>query len=171
MTPRSRRGSPADPLDLFHPAVASWFREAFPVGPTAAQRGAWPAIAAGENVLLVSPTGTGKTLAAFLVALDAILRRRLAGDDAPRLATLYVSPLKALDNDVHRNLERPRAGIAAHLGADRVPITTAVRTGDTPSRERTSQVKAPPDVLITTPESLYLMLTGSGRRASRGSRR
>ncbi|HYN40421.1 MAG TPA: DEAD/DEAH box helicase [Thermoanaerobaculia bacterium] len=168
MSPRPRRGSPADPLDLFHPSVASWFREAFPGGPTAAQHGAWPAIAAGENVLLVSPTGTGKTLAAFLVALDAILRRRLAGDGAPRLATLYVSPLKALDNDVHRNLERPRAGIAAHLGADRVPITTAVRTGDTPSRERTSQLKSPPDVLITTPESLYLMLTGSGRRALEG---
>lgn len=168
MTPRSRRVSPADPLDLFHPAVASWFREAFPEGPTAAQNGAWPAIAAGENVLLVSPTGTGKTLAAFLVALDAILRRRLAGDDAPRLATLYVSPLKALDNDVHRNLERPRSGIAAHLGAHRVPITTAVRTGDTPSRERTSQLKAPSDVLITTPESLYVMLTGSGRRALEG---
>ncbi|MCL4810577.1 MAG: DEAD/DEAH box helicase, partial [Thermoanaerobaculia bacterium] len=168
MTGRARRAVPADPLDLFHPAVAAWFREAFPGGPTAAQRGAWPAIAGGENVLLVSPTGTGKTLAAFLVALDAILRRRLAGDEAPRLATLYVSPLKALDNDVHRNLERPRAGIAAQLGADRVPITTAVRTGDTPARERTSQLKAPPDVLITTPESLYLMLTGSGRQALEG---
>ncbi len=168
MTTRTRRTPPADPVDLFHPAVAAWFRESFPGGPTAAQRGAWPAIAAGENVLLVSPTGTGKTLAAFLVALDAILRRRLAGDDAPRLATLYVSPLKALDNDVHRNLELPRAGIAARLGADGVPITAAVRTGDTPSRVRTSQVKAPPDVLITTPESLYLMLTGSGRRALEG---
>ena len=168
MNSRSRRGAPADPLDLFHPAVAAWFREAFPSGPTAAQQGAWPAIAEGENVLLVSPTGTGKTLAAFLVALDAILRRRLSGDDAPRLATLYISPLKALDNDVHRNLERPRAGIAARLGANRVPITTAVRTGDTPSRERTSQLKTPPDVLITTPESLYLMLTGSGRRMLEG---
>jgi len=125
-------------------------------------------IAAGESVLLVSPTGTGKTLAAFLVALDAILRRRLAGDAAPRLATLYVSPLKALDNDVHRNLELPRAGIAARLGADAVPITAAVRTGDTPTRERASQARAPSDVLITTPESLYLMLTGSGRRALEG---
>ncbi len=168
MSPRPRRAGPADPLDLFHPAVASWFRETFPGGPTTAQRGAWPPVEAGENVLLVSPTGTGKTLAAFLVALDAILRRRLAGDTAPRLATLYVSPLKALDNDVHRNLERPRAGIAAHLGTGRVPITTAVRTGDTPARERTTQLKAPPDVLITTPESLYLMLTGSGRRALEG---
>ncbi len=168
MTLRSRRDSPADPLELFHPAVAAWFRETFPEGPTAAQSDAWPPIASGENVLLVSPTGTGKTLAAFLVSLDATLRRRLSGDGAPRLATLYVSPLKALDNDVHRNLERPRAGIAARLGGDRVPITTAVRTGDTPSRERTSQLKAPPDVLITTPESLYLMLTGSGRRALEG---
>lgn len=168
MTARRRGSAASDPLDLFHPAVAAWFREAFPGGPTEAQRLAWPAIASGENVLLVSPTGTGKTLAAFLVALDAILRRRLEGDEAPRLATLYVSPLKALDNDVHRNLERPRAGIAAQLGADRVPITTAVRTGDTPTRERTSQLKAPPDVLITTPESLYLMLTGGGRRALEG---
>lgn len=168
MNSRARRESPADPLDLFQSAVSSWFREAFPDGPTEAQRGAWPAIAAGENVLLVSPTGTGKTLAAFLVALDAVLRRRLAGDGTPRLATLYVSPLKALDNDVHRNLERPRAGIAAHLGAAKVPITTAVRTGDTPSRERASQLKSPPDVLITTPESLYLMLTGSGRRVLEG---
>ena len=168
MSPRVDRGGPADPLDLFHPAVSAWFRGSFPAGPTAAQAGAWPAIAAGENVLLVSPTGTGKTLAAFLVSLDAILRRRLAGDAAPRLATLYVSPLKALDNDVHRNLERPRAGIAARLGAERVSITAAVRTGDTPSRERASQSKAPPDVLITTPESLYLMLTGTGRRALEG---
>jgi len=164
---RSARAAP-DPLGLFHPAVASWFREAFPGGPTEAQRLAWPAIASGEDVLLVSPTGTGKTLAAFLVALDGILRRRLAGDDAPRLATLYVSPLKALDNDVHRNLERPRAGIAAQLGAGRVPVTTAGRTGDTPAPERTSQLKAPPDVLITTAESVYLMLTGGGRRALEG---
>lgn len=168
MTARRRGTAGADPLDLFHPAVAAWFREAFPAGPTEAQRLAWPAIASGENVLLVSPTGTGKTLAAFLVALDAILRRRLAGDEAPRLASLYVSPLKALDNDVHQNLERPRAGIAAQLGAERVPVTTAVRTGDTPTRERASQLKAPPDVLITTPESFYLMLTGGGRRALEG---
>ena len=170
MSPRRRGTAGADPLDLFHPAVADWFREAFPDGPTEAQRLAWPAIARGENVLLVSPTGTGKTLAAFLVALDGILRRRLAGDDAPRLATLYVSPLKALDNDVHRNLERPRAGIAARLGAGSVPITAAVRTGDTPTRERTSQAKSPPDVLITTPESLYLMLTSRARSTLARSR-
>ena len=162
-----------DPLGLFHPGVAAWFRAAFPAGPTAAQRLAWPAIAAGRNVLLVSPTGTGKTLAAFLVSLDAILKRKLGSkpDAAPALSVLYISPLKALDNDVARNLERPREGIhraleeagltAAELMAAR--ITTAVRTGDTPASARKAQIRRPPDVLITTPESLYLLLTGGGR--------
>lgn len=158
------------PLDLFHPAVAAWFREAFPLGPTEAQRRAWPRIAAGEDVLLVSPTGTGKTLAAFLVALDGVLVRKLAGDVAPRLSVLYVSPLKALGNDIARNLERPRAGIRAALAARgvdpaSVPIEAAVRTGDTPTSARTAQARRPPDVLITTPESLYLMLTGTARKA------
>lgn len=162
--------SGADPLSLFHPAVAAWFREAFPSGPTEAQRLAWPRIAAGEDVLLVSPTGTGKTLAAFLWALDAVLRRKLAGDTSPRLSVLYVSPLKALGNDIHRNLERPRAGIRAALAAHgvdpaSVSIEAAVRTGDTPAAARTAQARRPPDVLITTPESLYLLLTGAGRRS------
>src|SRR5450756_2421209 len=123
-----------DALGLFHPGVSAWFREAFPLGPTAAQRLAWPAIAAGRNVLLVSPTGTGKTLAAFLVSLDLLLKRKLGGDTEPSLSVLYISPLKALDNDVARNLERRR-----------------------------EQIRRPPDVLITTPESLYLLLTGRGR--------
>ncbi len=155
---------PEDPLATLHPAVAGWFRETFPGGPTEAQRLAWPRIAAGENVLLVSPTGTGKTLAAFLVAIDSVVKRRLAGDAAHRLATLYVSPLKALDNDVHRNLEEPRAGISAALGAGRVLVEAAVRTGDTPPSARTAQLRRPPDLLITTPESLYILLTGAGRR-------
>ncbi len=156
-----------DPAGLFHPAVAGWFRAEFPDGPTAAQRLAWPRIAAGANVLLVSPTGTGKTLAAFLVGLDGIVRRKLAGDREPSLSVLYVSPLKALDNDIARNLERPRAGIARALteaGGGPVPsVTTAVRTGDTPQSARREQLRRPPDVLITTPESLYLLLTGAGR--------
>ena len=156
-----------DPSDLLHPAVAAWFRAEFPSGPTAAQRLAWPRIASGANVLLVSPTGTGKTLAAFLVGLDGVLRRKLAGATEPALSVLYVSPLKALDNDIHRNLERPRAGIALALasgaGSPAPSLTAAVRTGDTPASERREQLRRPPDVLITTPESLYLLLTGSGR--------
>jgi len=158
-----------DPLAIFHPAVAAWFRSAFPGGPTEAQRRAWPLLAGGESVLLVSPTGTGKTLAAFLVALDGILKARLAGDSAHRLFTLYVSPLKALDNDIHRNLEAPRAGIRRELASMARPgaapaITAEVRTGDTPQRARAAQIRRPPDILITTPESLYLMLTGPARR-------
>ena len=121
------------------------------------------------HVLLVSPTGTGKTLAAFLVGLDGIVRRKLAGDREPALSVLYVSPLKALDSDIHRNLELPRAGIARALAASGAvsgpppAVTTAVRTGDTPASARREQLRRPPDVLITTPESLYLLLTGSGR--------
>jgi ATP-dependent Lhr-like helicase len=157
-----------DPTGILHPAVAAWFRAEFPGGPTAAQRLAWPRIAAGAHVLLVSPTGTGKTLAAFLVGLDGILRRKLAGEREPALSVLYVSPLKALDNDIHRNLERPRAGIARALttleGGETAPsLTAAVRTGDTPAAARREQLRRPPDVLITTPESLYLLLTGAGR--------
>ncbi|HEX7615269.1 MAG TPA: DEAD/DEAH box helicase, partial [Thermoanaerobaculia bacterium] len=160
-----------DALGLFHPGVSAWFREAFPLGPTAAQRLAWPAIAAGRNVLLVSPTGTGKTLAAFLVSLDALLKRKLGGDARPATSVLYISPLKALDNDVARNLERPREGIRRALeeaglsAGERTAarITTAVRTGDTAASARRAQISRPPDVLITTPESLYLLLTGGGR--------
>ena len=156
-----------DAAGLFHPAVAGWFRAEFPDGPTAAQRLAWPRIAAGANVLLVSPTGTGKTLAAFLVGLDGIVRRKLAGDCEPSLSVLYVSPLKALDNDIARNLERPRAGVARALaasgGGPAPSVTAAVRTGDTPQSARREQLRRPPDILITTPESLYLLLTGAGR--------
>ncbi len=161
------------PLSVFHPAVKKWFEEDFPAGPTPAQVMAWPRIAAGKNILLVSPTGTGKTLAAFLVAMDRILKRRLSGDSERRLATLYISPLKALDNDIHRNLERPRNGIRGALstfspGLPEIDITAEIRTGDTPSSVRLAQIRRPPDILITTPESLYLMLTGSARRILEG---
>ena len=146
--------------------MAGWFRDTFPAGPTEAQRLAWPRIAAGESVLLVSPTGTGKTLAAFLVALDELVREKVAKGEERRLRVLYVSPLKALDNDVHRNLDAPRAGIRKRLPD--VRIEAAVRTGDTPQSARASQVKSPPDILITTPESIYLMLTGTSRRIFAG---
>ena len=163
-----RRGStppapPADPLAGFHPAVAGWFCRALGE-PTAAQAATWPLLARGEHVLLAAPTGSGKTLAAFLTAID-----RLARPAAPRgpasgsgVRVLYISPLKALDNDVHRNLQAPIAGIAAEAARRgetlRMP-TVAVRTGDTPASARARQVRTPPDILITTPESLFLLLT------------
>lgn len=157
-----------DPLDLFTPAASTWFRESF-ASPTEAQALAWPAIASGRDILLVAPTGSGKTLAAFLGALD-----RLARDPVPeparRLRVLYVSPLKALAADIERNLQSPLVGLrqAAHrLGLPIPDIRTAVRTGDTPAAERRRFPKAPPDILITTPESLFLLLTSSAREALR----
>ncbi|MEO6810851.1 MAG: DEAD/DEAH box helicase, partial [Isosphaeraceae bacterium] len=149
-----------------HPAVASWFREAFGA-PTPAQEGGWPAIAAGQNTLICAPTGSGKTLAAFLVCLDHLWR-------TPRLTrgvrVLYVSPLKALNVDVSRNLQGPLEGILAmaeRLGTPLEPLRVAVRTGDTPAADRQRLVRNPPDILITTPESLHLMLTSRARETLR----
>jgi len=147
------------PLSAFTPRVRDWFLDAFE-GPTAAQAQAWPAIATGEHVLISAPTGSGKTLAAFLWALD-----RLAADPVPQddrhTRLLYVSPLKALSYDVERNLRAPLRGITdAHR---RVTPTVGIRTGDTPQKERVQMVRTPPDILITTPESLYLMLTSQAR--------
>ncbi|MBA3301259.1 MAG: DEAD/DEAH box helicase, partial [Thermoleophilaceae bacterium] len=143
------------PLASFTPRVAEWFSEAF-AEPTAAQAQAWPAIARGENVLLAAPTGSGKTLAAFLWGLDRLVADPLPeGERKTRL--VYVSPLKALSYDVERNLRAPLAGIG---GAE---IDVAIRTGDTPQKERAAMLRKPPDVLITTPESLYLMLTSKAR--------
>ena len=143
-----------DPLASFNPRVRDWFTRSFE-RPTEAQDKAWPAIAAGENVLVSAPTGSGKTLAAFLWALD-----RLVAEPAPegerRTRLVYVSPLKALSYDVEKNLRAPLKGI----GGD---IAVAIRTGDTPQRERQAMLRTPPDVLITTPESLYLMLTSRAR--------
>jgi len=151
----------SDPLASFTPQVRDWFTRAF-AGPTEAQSQAWPAIARGENVLLSAPTGSGKTLAAFLWGLD-----RLVAEPAPegdrRTRLVYVSPLKALSYDIERNLRAPLKGI----GGD---IQVAIRTGDTPQRERQSMVRKPPDVLITTPESLYLMLTSQAREIMRDAR-
>jgi ATP-dependent Lhr-like helicase len=142
------------PLASFNPRVRDWFTRSFE-RPTEAQAQAWPAIARGENVLVSAPTGSGKTLAAFLWALD-----RLISDPAPdgerRTRLVYVSPLKALSYDVEKNLRAPLKGI----GGD---ISVAIRTGDTPQKERAAMLRTPPDVLITTPESLYLMLTSRAR--------
>ncbi len=139
----------SDPLASFTPQVRDWFTRSFET-PTAAQEQAWPAIASGENVLVSAPTGSGKTLAAFLWALD----RLVAEPDRGRL--VYVSPLKALSYDIEKNLRAPLRGI----GGD---ISVAIRTGDTPQKERAAMLRTPPDVLITTPESLYLMLTSKAR--------
>ncbi|HZT47928.1 MAG TPA: DEAD/DEAH box helicase, partial [Hyphomicrobiaceae bacterium] len=156
--------SPASP---FHPAVARWFRRAFPV-PTSAQVRAWPAIQAGRHVLIAAPTGSGKTLAAFLAAIDSLVRQGLEGRLEDATQVVYVSPLKALSNDIERNLAAPLAGIRAELAAEGLPdvdIRTWVRTGDTPAGERTRMSRRPPHIVVTTPESLYLLLGSESGRA------
>jgi ATP-dependent helicase Lhr and Lhr-like helicase len=156
-------------LDSFHPAVRAWFEGRFPGGPTEPQRAAWPLVAEGRDVLVASPTGTGKTLTGFLVAIDAAYRRRLEQPEAERLPeVVYVSPLRALAVDVHENLQVPLEGIAeAARDAGMAPpdLTVAVRTGDTSSSERAAMRRRPPDLLVTTPESLYLLLTAPSSRA------
>src|SRR4051794_26414669 len=141
-----------DPLTSFTPQVRDWFTRAFDQ-PTEAQQQAWPAIARGENTLLSAPTGSGKTLAAFLWGLDRLVAEP---SPEPRTRLVYVSPLKALSYDIERNLRAPLRGI----GGD---VSVAIRTGDTPQKERQAMLRKPPDVLITTPESLYLMLTSRAR--------
>jgi ATP-dependent Lhr-like helicase len=159
----------SDPvLDLFHPAVRAWFASAF-AAPTAPQIAAWPAIRSGRHALVAAPTGSGKTLAAFLAAIDALVREGVArGGLADETHVVYVSPLKALSNDIQRNLEAPLAGIRAELEARGLPdveIRTLVRTGDTPQADRASMRKRPPHIVVTTPESLYILLTSeSGRK-------
>ncbi|MGE0517891.1 MAG: DEAD/DEAH box helicase [Candidatus Binatia bacterium] len=150
----------------FHPLVAGWFADSF-AGPTAIQTEGWAHIAAGRDTLIAAPTGSGKTLAAFLWALNGLVERALAGTLEDRIHVVYISPLKALGNDVHKNLQVPLAGIAARAAAAGTPlpeIRVAVRTGDTPQRERALQARRPPHVLITTPESLYILLTAAGSR-------
>ncbi|NIE65818.1 DEAD/DEAH box helicase [Burkholderia sp. Ax-1719] len=161
--------TPDDPLALFHPAVAAWFRRSFDA-PTPAQRAAWPLIESRRATLVAAPTGSGKTLTAFLTAIDALVREGLANGGALPDETLvvYVSPLKALSNDIRLNLERPLEGIGAELarlGLPGVEIRAAVRTGDTPQPERAALRRRPPHILVTTPESLYVLLgSESGRR-------
>ncbi|NLD55401.1 MAG: DEAD/DEAH box helicase [Burkholderiaceae bacterium] len=161
------------PLEAFHPAVAGWFRRAFPAGPTDAQRAAWPAIVSGRHTLVAAPTGSGKTLTAFMAAIDALVRRGLEPDGLPdATAVLYISPLKALSNDIRLNLEGPLAGIReelAALGLPDVAIRTAVRTGDTTQRDRTVARRTPPHILVTTPESLYVLLGSQTGRAMLGA--
>ena len=153
--------------ELFHPAVADWFDRSF-AAPTPAQSEAWPAIQAGRHTLIAAPTGSGKTLAAFLAAIDALLRQGLEGRLTDATQVVYVSPLKALSNDIQRNLEAPLAGIAEALrarGLPEVEIRTWVRTGDTPAGERDRARRRPPHIVVTTPESLYILLgSESGRR-------
>ena len=156
------------PLTHFHPAVARWFERTFP-GPTPAQRAAWPAIRAGRHTLVAAPTGSGKTLTAFLAALDDLVRRGLEQGGLPdETAVVYVSPLKALSNDIRLNLEAPLLGIReelAALGLPDVDIRTAVRTGDTPAAERQKAFRTPPHIVVTTPESLYVLLGSASGRA------
>ncbi|WP_312394919.1 DEAD/DEAH box helicase [Stutzerimonas kunmingensis] len=159
--------SSVDPLGRFHPAVAGWFSRSFPA-PTPAQAAAWPLIRAGRSTLVAAPTGSGKTLTAFLAAIDGLVQQGLAeGGLADATRVLYVSPLKALSNDIHINLEKPLAGITAELarlGLPALEIRTAVRTGDTPQAERNAMRKRVPHILVTTPESLYVLLgSASGR--------
>ncbi len=152
---------------LFHPAVAAWFNRSFAT-PTAAQAQAWPEIRGGRHVLIAAPTGSGKTLAAFLAAIDTLMRQGVEGRLEDETQVVYVSPLKALSNDIQRNLEAPLAGIREALrvmGAPEVEIRTWVRTGDTPPGERERMRKRPPHIVVTTPESLYILLgSDSGRR-------
>ena len=151
----------------FHPAVDAWLSRSF-AGPTEAQARAWPAIAAGRDVLIAAPTGSGKTLAAFMAALDALVRRGLEAPLPDETCVLYVSPLKALSNDVQRNLEVPLRGIREELqtrGLADVDIRTLVRTGDTPQAQRQIMRRKPPHIVITTPESLYVLLGSESGRA------
>jgi ATP-dependent helicase Lhr and Lhr-like helicase len=151
----------------FHPAIQRWFRATFP-GPTEPQAKAWPAIRKGQHVLIAAPTGSGKTFAAFLAAIDSLLRQGVRGRLPNATQVVYVSPLKALSNDIQKNLAEPLAAIARTAGAMGLPevaIRTLVRTGDTPPAERQAMLKHPPHILVTTPESLYLMLTAERSRA------
>lgn len=150
----------------FHPIVANWFQRRFG-SPTEVQRRSWPAIASGTHVLIAAPTGSGKTLAAFLSCLDGLFRQALAGELENRTRVLYISPLKALGNDVEKNLHEPLAEIARealNAGCLVPAIRTMVRTGDTPASVRQQMLKRPPHILITTPESLYLLLTAEKSR-------
>src|SRR5437660_2048614 len=151
----------------FHPVIARWFERKFG-SPTEPQQRGWPAIQSGAHTLIAAPTGSGKTLAAFFAELDLLFRDGLAGKLTDETRVVYVSPLKALSNDIHKNLEEPLAGIRAALKVSDnldVDVRAAVRTGDTPSSKRQAMLRHPPNILVTTPESLYLLLTSaSGRK-------
>src|SRR5205085_521182 len=153
-------------LGIFHPAVTRWFARSFPT-PTEPQLQAWPEIKKHRHTLIAAPTGSGKTLAAFLSAIDDLVRLGVEGKLDDSTHVIYVSPLKALSNDVQRNLQVPLEGIQAELkalGLPEVNVRTLVRTGDTPAAERTAMTKRPPHIVVTTPESLYILLTSDGGR-------
>ena len=161
----------------FHPVVARWFDQTFG-SPTEPQARGWPAIQSGRHVLISAPTGSGKTLAAFLASLDALFREGMKAELPDETQVVYVSPLKALSNDIRKNLQEPLAGIRALLqetegrpplqgdgAASEIDVRAEVRTGDTTAAQRQALIKKPPHILVTTPESLYLLLTSeSGRR-------
>src|SRR5215813_1247026 len=153
-------------LDSFHPAVRDWFRQQFSA-PTEPQAQAWPAIKQGRHTLIAAPTGSGKTLAAFLSAIDDLVWQAAAGTLGDETQVLYVSPLKALSNDIQINLQQPLLGIQQNLaktGLGAIEIRTLVRTGDTPAKDRAAMTKKPPHIVVTTPESLYILLTSDGGR-------
>jgi len=165
-----RRPDAAASLESFSPATRAWFSGVF-VAPTQAQAQAWTAIGKGDDTLVIAPTGSGKTLAAFLWALDRLAAVPPPIDPKRRCRVLYISPLKALATDIERNLRAPLTGIrhaARRLGLAEPGIQVAVRTGDTAADERRKLASKPPDVLITTPESLFLLLTSKARESLRG---
>ena len=153
-------------LDKFHPAVASWFKNSFD-DPTEIQEKAWPEIKKKSHTLISAPTGSGKTLAAFLASIDELVRQSLDCGLPEKTQVVYVSPLKALSNDIENNLQIPMKGINEELekmGFSESGIREQVRTGDTPASARTKMTKTPPHILVTTPESLYLILTSKNGR-------
>src|SRR5205814_6600836 len=161
------------PLAWAHPLAREWFEGRFGApgsdrgGPTEAQARGWPAILGGQSTLIAAPTGSGKTLAAFLACIDRLVRKALAGGLLDRTEVLYVSPLKALSNDIQKNLEGPLGEIfelAGERGFLMPPIRTAVRTGDTLAQERRAMLAHPPHILVTTPESFYILLTAAKSR-------
>lgn len=167
---QNRRGRTIIPFpmnpEIFHPAVARWFARTFPAA-TEPQLQAWPQIKQHRHTLIAAPTGSGKTLAAFMSAIDDLVRLGVEGKLDDTTHVIYVSPLKALSNDVQRNLQLPLAGIQSELrmmGLPEINIRTLVRTGDTPAAERTAMTKRPPHIVVTTPESLYILLTSEGGR-------
>src|SRR5205807_10632850 len=151
----------------FHPAVTRWFQETFG-SPSEPQARGWPAIQSGRHVLISAPTGSGKTLAAFLASLDVLFREGVKAGLPDETQVVYVSPLKALSNDIRKNLQEPLAGIRALLGqrnGGEIDVRAEVRTGDTTAAQRQALIKKPPHILVTTPEALYLLLTpASGRQ-------
>src|SRR5947209_19922954 len=154
-------------LEWAHPLLRDWFVQKFGT-PTEPQERGWPHILSGRTTLISAPTGSGKTLAAFLACIDRLVRKALAGDLQDKTEVLYVSPLKALGNDIQKNLEIPLGEIlqmAGERGLLMPEIRTAVRTGDTLMHERRAMLKRPPHILVTTPESLYILLTAEGSRA------